>query len=160
MKIAIGNDHRGYDLKVRLVYMLVAMGHEVQDCGSTNKTDSVDYPDYAELVCDRIPTQADRGILICGTGIGMSIAANKKHGIRAALVTSITDARLCHEHNFCNVMCLPSQFASSYYDDGFVRQILDGFARHSRPTDRHQRRLDKITDLEVKWASEWMRANT
>src|ERR1700756_4191292 len=106
MKIAIGADHAGFELKQKIRDHLQSLGLEVLDEG-TNSPDSVDYPDYALKVSEDVTgRRADLGILVCGTGIGMSIAANKVPGIRAARVTSETDAQLSREHNDANVLTL------------------------------------------------------
>src|SRR5690606_2355553 len=106
MKIAIGADHAGYRLKDEIVPLLKELGHEVEDFGC-DCSQSVDYPDYAIPVCERVVSgQADRGILICGTGIGMSIAANKMPGIRCALVHDLFSAKATREHNDTNVLAM------------------------------------------------------
>ena len=113
MKVALGADHRGFRLKEELKRWLAARGQEVTDFGPAS-ADRVDYPDYAFKVADAVARhQADRGILICSTGIGMSIAANKVRGVRAALADSVRLARLSREHNDANVLCLGADFVSA-----------------------------------------------
>ena len=106
MKISIANDHRGVDLKNRIVSLLEQNGHLVHNLG-TNDTESVDYPDFASLVCSQVSAgESDRGILICGSGIGMNIAANKHAGIRSVRALDEYDAEWCRRHNNANVLCL------------------------------------------------------
>ncbi len=110
MKIALGSDHAGFALKERVKKTLESMAIEFKDFG-TNSGDSVDYPDYGFRVAEAVASKKfDRGILVCGTGIGMSIVANKVKGIRAALCASVEAARLSREHNDSNVLCLPGRF--------------------------------------------------
>ena len=143
MKIAIGADHGGYLLKDELKAYLIDVGHELVDVG-TNGPESVDYPDYARLVGELVASgQVERAILVCGTGIGISIAANKVRGVRAALVSSVTTARLAAEHNNANVLCLGGRLLAAALATEIVQTWLD--------TDfepRHQRRLDMIAALE------------
>lgn len=106
MRIAIGCDHGGIGLKAELVEVLQSLGHEVDDRGCYS-TESVDYPEFARAVCVKVQDRSvDRGILICGTGIGMSMAANRMEGIRAALCHELFTARMSREHNDANVLCL------------------------------------------------------
>lgn len=111
MKIAVGSDHAGYEgppplYKPAMIEHLKALGHEVIDCG-TNGTESVDYPDFADAVCRKIlDGEAERGVLICGTGMGISMAANRHTGIRAAVVVTQEMAELSRSHNDANVICL------------------------------------------------------
>lgn len=141
MKIYMGSDHAGYLLKDALKGAL-AKEFEVVDCG-TNSSESVDYPDYANLVCSKMST-GDRGILVCYTGIGMSIAANKHKGIRAALVGKLDDAVLTREHNDANVLCLSAKNTS--FDEALA--ICKAFLTTSFTGGRHQRRVEKIGQIE------------
>ena len=141
MKIYMGSDHAGYLLKDALKEAL-AKEFEVVDCG-TNSSESVDYPDYANLVCSKMST-GDRGILVCYTGIGMSIAANKHKGIRAALVGKLEDAVLTREHNDANVLCLSAKNTS--FDEALA--ICKAFLTTSFTGGRHQRRVEKIGQIE------------
>ncbi|MGH9601510.1 MAG: ribose 5-phosphate isomerase B, partial [Terriglobales bacterium] len=110
MKVSIGADHAGFELKEKIRKLLGDQGIEVVDEG-THSADSVDYPDYARKVAESVARkQAQRGILVCGSGIGMAMAANKVHGIRAAHVTSEQEARMSREHNDANVLTLGARF--------------------------------------------------
>ena len=107
MRVALGSDHAGYDLKALLVSTLTGWGYEVVDLGTGNATDSVDYPDYGEAVGRSVTDgRAELGVAVCGSGIGVSIAANKVPGVRAATAHDVTSARLAREHNHANVLCL------------------------------------------------------
>jgi ribose 5-phosphate isomerase B len=144
MKIAIGSDHRGFDAKRRIVTLLQQLGHEVQDMG-THSNDSVDYPDFAFQVAQAVgDKRVDRGILICGTGIGMCIAANKVHGVRAAPCHDSITAEMSRRHNNANIMCLSADLLGDELIDRMVRIWLE--------TDfeggRHGRRVDKILRFE------------
>ena len=140
MKVALGADHRGFALKEGLKRWLTARGHEVIDFG-TMSADRVDYPDYAFRVARAVARrQAERGILICSTGIGMSIAANKARGVRAALADSVRQARLSREHNDANVLCLGAGFVSV----ALARRIVGVWLRTGFAGGRHSRRLAKI----------------
>ena len=144
MRIAIGSDHAGYQLKEIIKSRLADSGIEVDDLGTTSEA-SVDYPDYAAAVARRVASGAsDRGILVCGTGIGMAIAANKVHGIRAASVESLEAARLGRAHNDANVLTLGARITPADLALGIVQTFL------ATPFDggRHQRRVDKITALD------------
>jgi len=144
MRIALGCDHAGPETKARLAALLEAAGHEVDDCG-TDGSASVDYPDFAETVATKVAAgEADRGILICGTGIGMSIAANKIAGVRAAKVNDLDEARLCRQHNDANVLCVGARVLDPSVLDEVVRIFVD------EPFEggRHQRRVDKINALD------------
>lgn len=138
MKIAIGSDHGGLALKTIVLALLQKLGHEGDDIGCFN-SDSVDYPKFADLVCEKvIQGQADRGILICGTGIGMSMAANKHENIRAALCSEQYTARMSREHNDANVLCLGERVTGPGIAEEIVRTWL------STPFDggRHLRRIE------------------
>ncbi len=144
MRISIGSDHRGVDIKSKLIAALVAIGHEVEDFG-THGDQSVDYPDFAARVCENVASgKADRGILICGTGIGMAIAANKFKGVRAANCYDEVMAEMCRRHNNVNVLCLPGDLIGERPVDDLVRVWLDT----DFEAGRHQRRLEKIELIE------------
>ena len=148
MKIAIGSDHGGIDLKNNLIPFLQGKDIEVADVG-TETSDSVDYPDFAERVAILVAHgDADSGILVCGTGIGISIAANKIPGIRAALVTDDFMARMSKEHNNANILVLGGRVIDSAKAERLVSAWLDA----SFEGGRHQNRLDKITELEKKYS--------
>ena len=141
MKLAIGSDHAGFELKETIREYLGAQPFEVVDCGTFDKQ-STDYPDYADKVVDKIQTECfDRGILVCSTGIGMSIAANRAPGIRAALVQDESTARLCRSHNDANILCL----ASSTVDQDRVIPLVDTFLSTEFEGERHARRLSKLS---------------
>ena len=144
MRVAVGSDHRGYHVKVRLAQLLRRLGHEVVDEG-TDDAESVDYPDYAAAVsCKVAKGQVDRGILICGSGVGMAIAANKIRGIRAATCYDEVIAEMCRAHNDVNVLCLSGDLLGERRIDRIVTLWLStDFAG-----GRHARRVDKIRKLE------------
>lgn len=144
MKIAIGSDHGGFQLKEHLRKYLTEKGMEVTDCG-TFTSDSCDYPDFAAAVCHEVTLgKAERGVLVCGTGIGVSISANKCHGIRAALCDNVYSAEKSREHNDANVMCLGARVLGV----GLAELITDTFFKTDFAGGRHQRRVDKIMALE------------
>lgn len=142
--IAIGNDHAGLGLKKEIISYLTKNGIEYKDFG-TNTDSSVDYPDYALNVANSILSgNCSRGILICGTGIGISIAANKIPGIRAALCTNSYMAKLSREHNDSNILALGERVIGP----GLVIDILESWLNTSFLGARHQNRLNKIIDIE------------
>jgi ribose 5-phosphate isomerase B len=146
VRIAIGSDHAGYHLKEALKETLKGADVEVEDVGTEDET-PVDYPDYAERVAGRVASgRSDRGILICGTGIGMAMAANKVRGIRAASVTDEGGARLARQHNDANVLTLGGRVTPPDTAARLVRIFLD------TPFEggRHQRRVEKVAALERK----------
>ncbi len=144
MKIAIGSDHRGFEAKKRIVLLLEQLGHEALDLG-TNGPESVDYPDFAIQVAKAVgEKRVDRGILICGTGIGMCIAANKVHGVRAAPCHDSITAEMSRRHNDANILCLSG--------DLLGEELIDRMVRIWLQTDfeggRHARRVEKIEHFE------------
>jgi ribose 5-phosphate isomerase B len=144
MRIAIGSDHRGYHLKEQLIAMLRSKGHEVFDEGAT-ATESVDYPDFAALVAKKVSTGAvERGILICGTGIGMAIAANKFAGVRAAPCNDEVTAEISRRHNDLNVLCLSADMLSPR----MVERMVEVWISTPFEGGRHERRVEKIHLLE------------
>ena len=144
MRIAIASDHRGYQLKEKIISSLRSAGHEVMDEGP-NSGESVDYPDFAALVARKVSeSTADRGILICGTGIGMAIAANKFHGVRAAACVDEVTAELSRRHNDLNVLCLSGDLLSPKSVEGVVQIWMTTEFEGGR----HQRRVEKIQLLE------------
>lgn len=146
MKIAIGSDHGGYELKQALIPFLQGRDIEVADAG-THSADSVDYPSFGEAVGLLVAHgEVDAGIVICGTGIGISIAANKVPGIRAALVTNPQMAELAKQHNNANILALGGRILSPETAEACVGAWLDA----TYEGGRHQRRLDLIDDLEQK----------
>lgn len=145
MRVLIGSDHAGFDQKEVIKQHLVDEGYEVVDAGSYNDTDSVDYPDFAKEVGRAVASgEADRGVLVCGTGVGMAIAANKVPGVRAANVTSPEFAHLARAHNDANVVTISGRFVPSDVNE----LIVDAFLATDFEAGRHQRRLDKIRDME------------
>ncbi|MCX7415266.1 MAG: ribose 5-phosphate isomerase B [Planctomycetota bacterium] len=144
MRIAIGSDHRGVPARLRLIALLERMGHEVIDCGS-HGTDAVDYPDIAADVAGRVShATVDRGILLCCTGVGMAIAANKVAGVRAATCHDEVTAEMSRRHNDLNVLCLSAEMIGPEVQDKMIRTWLE------TPFDggRHARRVAKIMSLE------------
>ncbi len=144
MEIALGADHAGFALKEAVKQELLRLGHRVQDVG-TNSSESVDYPDYAFEVAQRVSAgQAQRGVLVCGTGIGMAMAANKVHGIRAASVLDPVAARLSREHNDANVLALGARLLK----EAPALETLRAWLETEFAGGRHQGRLQKIAELE------------
>lgn len=144
MKIGIGCDHGGVNHKEAIKEHLTALGHEVIDYG-TERDVPADYPDIAEKVSRAyLGGEFDRGILICGTGIGMSIAANKIDGIRAAHVADTFSARMSREHNNAQIICLGERITGP----GLAIDIVDAYLESEFAGGRHQRRVDKIMNLE------------
>ncbi len=144
MRIAIGSDHRGFQIKSKLVTVLAADGHDVQDCGTQNDQ-PVDYPDFASQVAGMVSRgEVERGILICGTGIGMAITANKYPKVRAATCSDEVMAEMCRRHNDVNVLCLPGDLIG----DRPVGDLIRIWLATDFDGGRHARRLEKISDLE------------
>ena len=144
MRIAVANDHRGYEAKRRLLPVLRKLGHEIEDFGCEGTT-AVDYPDYAAPVARAVAKgQADVGVLMDGSGIGMSVAANKFCGVRAALVHDEITARRAREHNHCNVLCLGTDLLS----EDQIRQIAEIFLSTNFTDGRHLRRIEKLKAIE------------
>ena len=142
--IAVGADHAGFPLKQHLDQWLVAEGHRVLDLG-THSSDSVDYPDFAAAVAHAVSAgEAERGLLVCGTGISMAIAANKVSGIRAGVCADVETARLSRQHNDLNVLALAGRATSA---DGAVA-IVRAWLETPFEGGRHERRLAKVTGLE------------
>ncbi len=140
MKIAIGSDHAGYALKKTVYAWLEKQGHEVNDMGTWSE-ESVDYPDYARKVAEAVARgEQDQGVLLCGTGVGVSIVANKVRGIRAALVFSPDIASLARQHNNANIMCFPARFT----DGETIEKSLDNWFAAEFEGGRHERRVAKI----------------
>jgi ribose 5-phosphate isomerase B len=144
MRIAIAADHAGFALKQDLRDSLMKQGHQVVDFGADN-TESTDYPDYASSVAREVASgRADRGILVCSTGVGMSIAANKVRGVRAALATHPDQVRFTRAHNDANVLAIGANFTPG----DVAHQMLDVFLGTEFEGGRHARRVAKITQLE------------
>jgi ribose 5-phosphate isomerase B len=148
MRIAIGADHAGYELKERLKKFLEKQGHQLQDEGTVSN-DSVDYPDYAAKVAHKVSGhQADVGLLVCGSGIGMAISANKVAGIRATTATSELEAQLSREHNDANVLAIGARLLKEDVAINIVQKFLTTAFAHGR----HENRIKKISELEKKEA--------
>ena len=146
MKIAIGSDHQGFKLKVELKEKLQKLNHEVSDFGCFSE-ESCDYPDYAVQVAEAVASgDCNRGILICKSGIGMSITANKVPGILAALVRDEEMAKLASEHNNANIICL-----SSNLDQKRMMNIVTSWLNTPFGWERHLRRINKIKEIENKY---------
>jgi len=146
MKIAIAADHAGFSLKEKLRQRLADEGHEVVDFGPASP-DSVDYPDYAQPVAREVSQgRSDRGILVCSTGIGMAMAANKISGVRAAPAQSEDEVRLTREHNDANVLTL----GAKYLDENRASDLIHVFLNTEFAGGRHARRVAKIAQLENK----------
>jgi ribose 5-phosphate isomerase B len=142
--IPIAADHAGYEMKELLERELHALGFEVEDLG-THSTESTDYPDYAHALASKVERgEVQRGVLLCGTGLGMAYAANRHHGVRAAVVWNPEVAKLSREHNDANVLVLPARCI----DDGTAREILRTWLSTPFEGGRHQRRVDKIENAE------------
>ena len=145
MRIAIGCDHRGLNLKQLVTRLITEAGHSYQDFGCYT-TDSVDYPDIAKKVAEAVAAaDFERGILVCNNGIGMSMAANKVKGIRAALCYTAFNARRTRQHNDANVLCLG---AGEEQVQEPVSEIVNAFLTSEFEGGRHQHRVDKMRDLE------------
>jgi ribose 5-phosphate isomerase B len=145
VRIAFGSDHAGLELKNELVEHARALGHEVLDLGTHDK-ESVDYPDYAAKVAAAVSSgEVDRGVLVCASGIGMSIAANKVRGVRAAKVDTVSEAEFSRLHNDSNVIC----FGQRYIDLSEARKALEIWLQTSFEGGRHSRRVKKIEELET-----------
>ena len=144
MRISVGNDHRGLEVKKRLCELLNQLGHEVADEGTLDDQ-SVDYPDVAAVVAGKVARgEADRGILICGTGIGMSITANKFPGVRAATCNDAVTAEISRRHNDVNVLCL----AGDLLGQRNIDRLIEIWLTTQFEGGRHARRLEKISKLE------------
>lgn len=142
--LAIGSDHGGFELKNYVIEHLENKGVECKDCG-TYTEESCDYPDIAKKVADTVISgECERGILICGTGIGISIAANKIDGIRAALCSDVFSAKMARQHNNANIICLGGRVTGRE----LAFMIIDTFLEQEFEGGRHQKRIDKIHALE------------
>ena len=144
MRIAVGTDHRGFSIRPKVIELVERLGHEVEDVGTVSG-EAVDYPDIASLVSRKVSRgEVDRGILVCGTGLGMCIAANKFPGVRAAPCHDDLTAEMSRRHNDTNVLCLSSDLLGERLIDRMIELWL------STPFEggRHARRVDKITEIE------------
>jgi len=146
MRIALGSDHAGYDLKTHLAASLCEWGHEVLDLGTTNASTSVDYPDFGAAVGRSVTNgDADLGVAICGSGIGIAIAANKVAGVRAAVVHDVTSAHLAREHNHANVLCLGSRLTGA----AVATEALEAWLNATPLSGRHEARIAKLNALDT-----------
>ncbi len=144
MRIAIGSDHRGFGVKQKIGELLRRFNHEVEDVGAFS-LESVDYPDVAAIVGAKVSKgEVDRGILICGTGIGMSIAANKFQGVRAAPCHDDITAEMSRRHNDLNVLCLSADLLG----EKLIDRMVEIWLNTEFEGGRHARRVEKITELE------------
>jgi ribose 5-phosphate isomerase B len=144
MRVALGSDHAGYDLKALLVTTLTDWGYEVVDVGTNGAKESVDYPEYGAAVGRAVASgRADLGVAVCGSGIGISIAANKVPGIRAALVHDVTSARLAREHNHANVLCLGSRLVGP----AVAIDALEAWLNATPGEGRHAGRVAQLDSL-------------
>lgn len=145
MKLGIGSDHAGFELKSKLKAHLEEQGHEVVDYG-TNSLDSVDYPDYGKAVANAVVAQeVEKGVLICGTGIGISISANKVKGIRACVCSEPYSAKMSVRHNNANIIAVGARVVG----EDLAKLIVDEFLSEEFEGGRHQRRVDKMMDIEI-----------
>lgn len=145
-KIAIASDHAGREMKEDLKEYLSSLGVEVVDMG-VNDDKSVDYPDYGIPLADKVSRgEVPKGVLVCGTGIGMSILANKFKNVRAALVSDVYTARMSKEHNDANILVIGGRIVGK----GLAREMIKTWIEATFEGGRHQKRLDKITELERK----------
>lgn len=146
MNIAISSDHGGNNLRKEIITLLNELGHNYQDFGPQT-SDSVDYPDYANPVSEGVAAgNFDRGILVCGTGIGMSIAANKVNGIRCALVHDVFSAKATRGHNDTNILAMGERVIGG----GLAREIVKTWLEGEFEGGRHERRIEKLSELENK----------
>lgn len=146
MKVALAADHGGYPLKAEIAELVKSLGHEVMDLGAHQYDKEDDYPDFARYIGQAIQHgQADRGVLLCGSGVGASIAANKMKGVRAAVCHDAYSAAQGVEHDDMNVLCLGSRIIGGAVADVLVRAFL---AAKFSGEERHERRLDKVIAIE------------
>jgi ribose 5-phosphate isomerase B len=144
MKVAVASDHRGVRVKSQILNQITEMGYEGIDCGPSD-TSSVDYPDFASRVSKMVSEgQVNRGILICGTGMGMCITANKFRGVRAIICHDDVAAEMSRRHNDANIMCLSADLMG----DRVLSRVVDIWLKTEFEGGRHQRRLEKIAEIE------------
>jgi ribose 5-phosphate isomerase B len=144
MRVAVGSDHRGFEIRVKIVELVKGLGHEVIDVGAFSP-DAVDYPDIAALVAWKVNHgESDRGILICGTGLGMCMAANKVPGVRAAPCHDDITAEMSRRHNDSNVLCLSADLLG----ERLIDRMIELWLNTPFEGGRHARRVDKITEIE------------
>lgn len=147
MRIGLGCDHGGFNLKTEIIQYLESKGIECVDFGTKNATDSVDYPAYGEAVANAVANkEVDYGILCCGTGIGISLAANKVPGIRCAVVSDVFSAKMSKAHNNANMLSLGERVLGR----GLALEIVEAWISTDFEGDRHSRRVDMINEIERK----------
>lgn len=145
MKIAIASDHRGFEFKKRVISTLTHLGHKVTDFGTATDSESVDYPDYGIKAARAVGAgECDRGILICGTGIGMSLVANKVRGVRAAVCHNLYTVEMSRRHNDSNVLCI----GADVVNEDILEQKVKLWLETPFEGGRHARRVGKIVDVE------------
>ncbi len=138
-RIIAGSDHAGVDLKKELLERAKELGYEIEDLG-TMSHESADYPDFAHLVANEIARERGLGLLVCGTGIGMSIAANRHKGVRAAVCEDVFSAKMARKHNDANLLCLGARVVGP----GLAQEILEAFLVNEFEGGRHSRRVEKM----------------
>jgi ribose 5-phosphate isomerase B len=149
MKIGVACDHRGYEAKRKLIPLLIKMGHQVEDYGCDG-SGSVDYPDYAAPAARAVAAgEVDAAVLLDGSGIGMSITANKVPGVRAALAHDDVTSRRAREHHHCNVLCLGTDLLT----EDHIRSIVEVFLAAEFAPGRHARRIDKLRQIELEYGN-------
>jgi ribose 5-phosphate isomerase B len=153
MRVAVGSDHAGFDLKEILKAELLARGYDVTDVGTADATTSVDYPDFGAAVGRAVAAQdADFGLCVCGTGNGIAMAANKVPGVRAAVVHDVTTATLAGQHNHANVVCLGARVTGATVAVDALAAFLGATAVAAPEAERHLRRIEKLTALDAEKA--------
>ena len=145
-RVLMAGDHAGYELRQFLIGRLKGLGHEIVDLGSNSGSEPVDYPDFALPVAQRVAAGEGLGILVCGTGMGVAIVANKVPGVRAARCTDTFSARMARAHNDANVLCLGGWISGR----GLAEDMARAFLETPFEGGRHQRRVEKITALDAK----------
>ena len=157
MRIAVGADHAGYELKAPLVELLTGLGHEVSDVGTHQYDPLDDYPDFSQAVAERVVGgEVDRGVIVCGSGVGACVAANKVRGIRAAVCHDTYSARQGVEHDDMNVLCLGLRVVG----DELAKELVTVYVSASfSGEERHRRRLDKVFAMEAEMAEGPVRSN-
>ena len=149
MRVAVGSDHAGFDLKEILKTELVARGHDVTDFGTGDGTTSVDYPDFGAAVGREVAAgDADLGVCVCGTGNGIAMAANKVSGVRAAVVHDVTTATLAGQHNHANVLCVGARVTGATVAVDALAAFLGASLEAAPEPDRHLRRIEKLAALD------------
>jgi ribose 5-phosphate isomerase B len=150
MRIALGSDHAGYDLKTLLKSTLVAWGYDVLDLGTNSASEPVDYPDFGAAVGRAVVSgEAELGVACCGSGIGVAMAANKVPGVRAAVVHDVTSGHLAREHNHANVLCMGGRLLGSVVAIESMEAWLN-----ATPQVRHEGRIEKLRQLDIALANE------